>query len=252
MKKFSKLLALLLALAMVFCLAACEKDDDDDRSSKKSKETTGTTEPDSNVTPAPAPTDEEVLIGTWSYKADLSDVMGTTLAAAMGDASLAPDAPLYMEIAFAFNENGKATLTAKVDQESFTDYMDALVDKMVSFMYATAEAQGMSKADFDAAIEAEAGMSLKELMETQMDAALADSMDEMETTSDLLYKVDSAKGIIYVGEDQSELDAAADGMNYKLDGSKLTVSDIFGEDIEEAKAGLESFGLELPWVFEKQ
>ena len=239
-----KLFAFLLALAMVMSMAACQAAGEKD----KGGETTATTVP----TTAPAPTDEELLIGNWLYQANLGEILDLTMAASMGDPTMVAGLPVYMDISFSFANDGKGVMTVKVDQESFTAYMDAMVDIIVDFTYALYEAEGISKADLDAAILAETGMSLKDSTKADMDASMAEAMDQMEMTTELVYKVDSEKKVIYIGEDQATLDSTTEGMNYKLEGTTLTVSDIFGDDIETAKASLEAFGMELPWTFEKQ
>lgn len=243
-----KLFALLLTLAMVMSMAACGGGGEGSDATTTAPTTVPTTVP----TTAPAPTDEELLIGEWLYKADLGEIMDLTMAATLGDPTLTAGLPVYMDITFSFANDGKSVMSVKVDQESFTAYMNAMADKMVDFMYATYEAQGISRNDLDAAILAETGMSLKDAMKAEMDASLDGAMDEMEQTTNLVYKVDSEKKVIYIGEDQAALDSAAEGMNYKLEGTTLTVSDIFGDNIEDAKESLEAFGMELPWTFEKQ
>lgn len=257
MKKISKLLALLLALAMILSMAACQKNDKD--SGKKNKDTATATETNKETdpatdeatepvatTPAVQVSDAEALIGTWVYRADLSSALSAVLAQSLGDDSIAPEAPMYMELAFTFEQDGTGAMAAKIDQDSFNAYMESLIDLLVEFTYAAAEAEGQSRADLDAAIQAQAGMGLKDYLTAVMQASMEASVSEMESTTELQYIVDADNGAIYFTEEKT------DGMNYTLDGNTLTVSDIFGDDISEAKASLESVGLNLPWTFTKK
>ena len=174
MKKLSKLLALLLALAMVFCLVACgaeDKDDEDDKDDKGSsnvednddKDDKDNEEEEEEKEEEEEETDAEKIVGEWSCRFDLRDMMHEKLSEEMdGEDSFIPNKALYMTLSLEFERNGEFTLAAEIDQSSMNDYMDALIDNLVDYMYDMAEDQGMSKTQFDDAIEQQYGMSVNE------------------------------------------------------------------------------------------
>lgn len=271
MKKFSKLLALLLALAMVVCLTACNKDEDD--GDKSSKETTAAPQ-QGEVTPAPSapaatdptpstpvatdPTpsapaaqngDEEALLGTWTYRADISPVFTTMLTPMVGDASLLPNAPLYADVTYVFEANNVVTTTLKIDDASFTTYMNGLNEAMVEITYLAAEASGMSRTDFDAAVQQEYNMTTAEYVAAMMEESMSTSLETMNTSETGYYMVDAENKTIYFGDVTTG--TAEEGMVYSLSGNTMTITEALTEN-GSANADMAAMGMPLPWVFTKQ
>lgn len=227
MKKLSKLLALLLALTMVFSLVACDSD--------KGKEDAS---------------DEELLVGEWEYRFDMSDLVNEMMGASMGVDSVIPETAIYMELNFNFKSNGKFVMEMAVDEDSLEDYMSDFVDLVVDYMYDYAAEQGMTKSDLDAAIEAEYGMSVRKYMESALEESMDESIADMNETFNAYYKVDEKEGRIYVAEDEDDLDDSEDYFEYTVTESKLTIKDMVGEDFDVSE--LEDIGMDLPWKFEKK
>lgn len=107
-----KLLALLLALVMIFALAACNSGDKKDDDEGKSKD------PSSSVVPAAT-----TIVGTWKYNISLSGE-------AMGYEGI--EATIDLQITQSFKEDG--TLTMSVNEEKLMASMPAFEDALVDFL----------------------------------------------------------------------------------------------------------------------
>ncbi len=248
MKTLSKLLALLLALAMVFCLVACgsdndvaNNDDDDKGSSSVEKEETEQKQ-----------TDAEKIVGNWVCNMDLSKAMAEELEVALGDDSIAPSDSFYMNLSLDFDD-GEFTLSVEIDKNSLENYMAALVDNMVDYMYDMAEEEGMSKEDFETTFEEQYGMTLQEYVAEQADLTVEGFADEMSSEVSGYYELDEDEGYIYVGEDEDELDTKEEAMEYSFNGKELTISGIIsdGEKLDDP-LGFDAYGVDLPWTFVKK
>ena len=228
MKKMSKLLALLLALAMVFSLVACSDSDKDDGDKKGNKEVK--------------------LESEWVFQANMSDYIAETLADELGDSSLAPNKAFYMNVTFNF-EDGKFTMSAEPDKKSSEAYMDALADNMVDYMV---DNSGMSKEELEEEAKDNTGMSLKEYVESVMDDALEAIFEQASFELDsLCYQDDADEGRILVAEDEDDLEDSNMYIEYTLKDGKLTVKNMVGFDdvLEETELGEVA---EFPWVFEQK
>lgn len=243
MKKLNKLLALLLALAMVFSMAACSSSDDDDDDKK------------SNVkeTVAKEQTDAEKVVGKWQYQIDLSDVFGQSMAQSMNDAEeVMPDAPLYMNVIFDFASNGDMTLTMEIDKDSLETFKTELVEKIVDYMYKLAETQGMSKADFDTLIQDQSGKTVKKYFEDEMNNTLNATMGNVSQSITGYYELDDKEGRIYIGETKTEMESKEEYAEYSFSGEKLKLTDFVEDGKSVGALGLEAYGVTLPWTFDKQ
>ena len=189
MKKLSKLLALLLALVMVFSLAACGADGED----KENTEDTGSAVVDNNDEKK-EPSAEEMIAGEWHSRFDLSDAMNLMMAASLGDVSLIPNTEVYMDLTFKFADE-KFVMVMEVDKESIEAYMADLADKMIDYMYAAYEAQGVTKDVLDAQIEDAYGLTMEEYVNAMMEESLDGALDEMNNESEpVYYRVDAENG----------------------------------------------------------
>ena len=105
MKTWKKLLALLLALAMVFAFAACggnnddDDDDDDDKKGSSSVEGTKPKNPESETT-KPEVTEPEVTepeaYGDWAMEIDVIDYMNLSVIGDVGGLVELPDMPVIL------------------------------------------------------------------------------------------------------------------------------------------------------------
>lgn len=220
MKKISKLFALLLVLAMMASLVACDSG-------------------------------KETIIGKWNCEMNIGEAIGAYMEESAGASGLAPDTELRMNLILEFKDDGKAEMTVKVNEDDFKKYIEELCDKMIDYLYDTLAAQGLSESDVDALIQMQYGMTMREYVDENMETAMDDALDQITNTSTMYYKLDEEAGVIYTAETEEELEEKAEGFEYKLDGNKLTIVNVL-EDGEIAENPLEQYGLALPWVFKKQ
>lgn len=220
MKKISKLFALLLVLAMMASLVACDSG-------------------------------KETIIGKWDCEMDISDAMSQYMEASMGSSDLAPDTKLRMNIIFDFKDDSKLEMTVKVNEDDFKKYIEALCDKMLDYLYDMLEAQGVSKSNVDTLIQAQYGMSVEEYVDQTMEEAMDTAIDQITRTTTMYYKLDEQAGMVYTAETEEGLEEKKEAFEYKLEGRKLTITKVL-EDGEAAENPLEEYGLALPWVFNKK
>ena len=220
MKKISKLFALLLVLAMMASLVACDSG-------------------------------KETIIGKWNCEMNIGEAMNLYMEEATGSSDLTTDADLRMNIIFEFEDANKLQMTIEVNEDDFKKYIEELCDKMIDYLYDTLAAQGVSESDVDALIQMQYGMTMREYVDENMETAMDDALDQITNTSTMYYKLDEEAGVIYTAETEEELEEKAEGFEYKLEGNKLTIVKVI-EDGEIAENPLEQYGLALPWVFKKQ
>lgn len=109
MKNIKKLLALLLALAMVFCFVACDSEGGKDE--KK---------------------EDESIEGEWVCKLDVSDALEES----MGDMPVDfPSGKVYMLINMELSKKGELELSMGADEDSFEKFFEKLIDSMVNEGY---------------------------------------------------------------------------------------------------------------------
>lgn len=211
MKKLSKVVALLLVLAMAFSLCACGN------SAKK-------------------------LYGTWSTDIDLTEA----LAEEMGDDFADFDAEFGITLYMDFNEDG--TVKAYIDEDEFAADMDVWMQELVAFavemMYAEFENQGVDRESADALLEEQFGMPLDQYMlEMMQDSMDIESMaSEMESNG-----VFEAKGNkLYIAED--EIDKNTYDI-FTVEGDTLTIDMAEGAETSDMFDDLE--GIDYPFTFTK-
>ena len=132
-----KTIAALLALVMALSLTACSKNE-----TKK-------------------------LVGTWQYAMDLTQVINEEMAESYELKDLDSAAAFCVYMDFTVAEDGAYTLGVDMDAtgESLTGYYQALTPVLAELVYAAGEAQGMSREEYDAALES-MGMTLEEYLST--------------------------------------------------------------------------------------
>lgn len=243
MKKLSKLLALLLALAVAFSLAACSNN-------------SNTEAQDDTITPTAKEeeaelTDEELLVGTWHCRFDVRESIGRAMLAMLGQDAQLPDSPIYADITLDFKNSGEFVTTMSLDRDSFTEYMLQLADDVMEFMYKTAEADGVSREDMDAQLKDEHGVNMEEYVDGWLNEYVDATVDAMATENDsAYYKVDPQTGRICIADEQENLDSTQAYMEYTFTERKLTVKKLVNENGEAVNT--EAMGMEMPWKFEKQ
>lgn len=207
MKKL-KLLALLLAVVCLFvaCAGSSDSDDGKDKSEPKA----------------------ENIVGTWAAECDLSAMMAEQLSEEFD-----VDAPFVVTLALQMNEDG--TMSMSIDEEaskeSVETYLSAMLDVMLEATYVQAEAEGMTREEFDQQMESSLGMSYKEYMESTITAdmlleSMVSGMEEATGT----YQYEDGK--LLVAEDGEEL-TGDQYWTVTLDGDKMTVTEIHESDADE-------------------
>lgn len=211
-----KLTALLLALALALGLTACG-----------SNESTR-------------------LVGTWQCTVDITEQVDAEISSAL-DAAYTSEVPMQMFLTTVFNDDG--TFTFSVDTNatvaSFTVYIQALKPAIVELSYQEAEKQGMTREEYDEALEA-SGLTVEGLVDSILSAfdisALLGDLD-----SDIIagsYKAE--KGRLYLGESDSGF-TAEESVGYTLSGSTMTWN-----DDNALLADLEDMGISSSLKWEKQ
>lgn len=180
-----KLAAWLLALVMALSLTACG-------SKEQTKE----------------------LVGTWHCHIDMAEQVDALLGDAMGaeDFSTGGEVPVCLD--FIVSEDNTYTLALDYDETeaAMKDYFAALTSAMVEVLYAQAEAEGMSREQYDAALK-QLGFTAEEFIASALDAftveRIADDIlgsDDAVVSSGVcramegkLYLVDTAEELETVG-----------------------------------------------------
>ena len=231
-----RLLCVLMALAMVACLAACgatEEDDDEGSSRKSKKETTEEVTGDTEEVEE-TEKEEESLVGEWEAEIDMSDYISDMLYVALGVDLDVEDYIVTMTIKFKDNGTYKTSMDASKAAKSGEKIMEDLWPMLVDMVV---EQGGVSEAQAEAALAAE-GLTKESLME-QMD--IEGAVEEV--------FADFKKGEwildgdeLYMAEEDPE---DADPIEIEFDGDEFSiVGDTFtgDEDLDEYI---------LPIVFER-
>jgi len=251
--KMKKLLALLLALVMVFALAACGNDasnyddDDDDDDDEKTSQTD-----DKKDDEEEEKTDADLIVGKWAVATNIGELMNAGIAQSLGDESLSSDVEMLLMMTMEFGEDGEFTFALEADQDSIDDYMADMKQNMLDYMYQMAEDQGTDKEAFEEAFETQYEMTLEEyvdsVLETVVDAMLV-SFEGSNISG--YYELDSENSLIYVEERKSNLSEDSDYFEYEFDGEMLLIHDMVSEGESVADA-MEQLGYEIPWEMERQ
>ncbi|HKM34289.1 MAG TPA: hypothetical protein VJY54_06065 [Lachnospiraceae bacterium] len=203
MKKFSKLVAVVMVLAMVFSLCGCGN---------------------------PA----KKLYGSWGLNCDFSEMLSKELGEDYADFSCA----FPMTILFNFNEDG--TFLMSVNKDSFSESLDKWFAEFITYnvdiLYAEFEKQGIDKATADEQIQAQFGCSIEEYMTQLIEESVdVDSMaDEMTKDGNFVVKGNQ----LYIAETGEEMDSVT-GNPYKITTDTLTIEMSAEEETAEIIPGME-------------
>lgn len=250
MKTWKKLIALLLALAMVFAFAACggNNDDDDDDDDKKGSSSIEETKPQKTE---PEETEPEVtepeVYGDWEMEIDVIDYMNLSVIGDVGGLVELPDMPVILVMGLEIDADGDFEMYFELDEDDVLEYYEAASQTVADYLVATYEAQGVSQTDLEAIL----GMSA-------YDYSASFVYDYFVTVEDTIYamntsgycKLDGDK--LYIGADREEIENPTDYFVLSADGDELTVTELGGEGADMIVAAIETMGAELSWVFERQ
>lgn len=248
MKKLSKLMALLLALAIVFSLAACGgKADDKGSSDINNGDKAQQTEP-TKVS------DTDPLAGTWEYRVEISEALIKTINSEAFQESyqqnISTPKEVYLDLKLEFAD-GKLTMQGDMEEASYIAFK---IDFTIAELYASAaQWQNMDKAAYDAQFQQQNGLTVAQYAENQVKLNIAqEGAPHMETDAKY-YKVDAAAGKIYLASTEPGLETGKECIDYTLADGKLTLKKFYDEKGEETAASLDvEYVAALPWTFEKK
>lgn len=226
-----KVLALLLALAMVFTLCACGKNEGSDKTDSGNQ---GTTVQDDNNVPDDTATNdgdqndeikEETIVGKWTGKLDMWEVTEIMLENSdekLDDALVEAMKRLYKGIAvkltLEFDEAGEVTMTQDLSaaMEDIVDNVKENPDILVDYLAAMLEAEGVTPEDFEAA----EGVSVEDYVEQLCDSdQISSFFGEVEDmTVSLEYKLSGNKLSMITGSTEEIF-------TIELDGNEMTILD---------------------------
>lgn len=282
MKTWKKLLAMLMALAMVFALAACSSDSkiEEEEKEEKAVETTAPAEPgdqndgdkeeakeedkeeaeedgkvekkeEEKETATEPEEEEEINIeGEWLAQLDLSEAMNDVMAKSTGGVVSVQNKPIFMNVELDVS-GSELTMNVNIDVDSMKAYMAEFLDKMFDYALEMAEAQGLTIED----LEAQMGMSLeeaKEMFGEQMDEEIADALvSAFEGVSNNgYYLIDGNK--LYIGDDKDTLGEEESYMLISMEDNVLIFEAMVNEDGEEIFDIMSIANTEFPWEFERR
>lgn len=188
------------------------------------------------------------LVGTWhgSILPGITQKLNTVVSEALGtEYTSQQEADLWLNAVF--NKDGTFTISLDADATaaSLTDYIEALRPTIAELCYQEAEKQGMTREEYDKALEA-SDLTVEGLVDTILSAfdisALLGDLD-----SDIIagsYKAEN--GRLYLSESGSSF-TAEESVGYTLSGSTMTWN-----DDNALLADLEDMGISSSLKWEKQ
>ena len=195
-----KLTALLLALVLALGLTACTRND-----TKK-------------------------LVGTWTYRADITQRINDRVKEALELDQVSPDAAVSVYLTFTVTADGAYTLaldTASIEKDRAA-YMEALRPVLAEALYVQAEDEGYTREQYDEALES-LGMTAEDCADTIIAAfdlntflTLLRGSHDSDTISTGYCKAE--EGRLYFGSATADL-SDADFTGYALSGDTMTWTD---------------------------
>lgn len=188
------------------------------------------------------------LVGTWhgSILPGITQKLNTVVSEALGtEYTSQQEADLWLNAVF--NKDGTFTISLDADATaaSLTDYIEALRPTIAELCYQEAEKQGMTREEYDKALEA-SDLTVEGLVDTILSAfdisALLGDLD-----SDIIagsYKAEN--GRLYLSESGSSF-TAEESVGYTLSGSTMTWN-----DDNALLADLEDMGISSSLKWEKK
>ena len=171
------------------------------------------------------------LAGTWTCTIDVTDRMNAAAEQALG-LSADGTAQMPLQLVLTVAEDGAYTLRYDSDdvRTALDAYAAALHPAAVESVYAAAEEQGLSREEYDAAME-KAGITMDDMV-----AAIFAGVDEEELLSLLTGRSAAITGYcraesgqLYLADTAAELAETADCLSYTLSDGTMTWTDAQGE-----------------------
>lgn len=252
MNTCKKLLALLLALAMVFAFAACGGNNNDD-GDKEDNSTVEDTKPEETKADETEPEETEpqvtepAIYGKWTMAFNINQYLDTVVIGETEMELAMPETQVALEMIMEIDEDGDFDWYYQVDEEALTSYCDEASVIAKDYFIAIYAEQGLSEADFEASF----GMPVYDYAEYIVYSA-ADSV--VATFDGMAMKgycqLDGEK--LMVSEDKETLADTTDSFTVAVEGGALTISEMGGDGADIIVLAIEMYGAKLPWVFEKQ
>ena len=252
MKSLKKILAVLMALAIVFSLAACGGNSSSKNDDKGSPNATNDTK-----TPQTEPTEvsgADFLAGTWECRVEISEALLKSFASEAFQESfqqnISTPKEVYLNLKMEFAD-GKLTIQGDMDKECYTAFR---IDVTIAELYASAaQWQGMDKAAYDAQFQQKNGMTVAQYAENQVKLNVAQEGAPHREMKAKCYKVDEAAGRIYIDSTEDGLTDAKEAIDYSVSNGKLVIKKFYNEKGEASTDPLDVEKLAaLPWNFEKK
>ena len=164
------------------------------------------------------------LAGTWTCTIDVTDRMNAAAEQALGLSAADGAAKMPLQLVLTVTEDGAYTLRYDSDaaRTALDAYAAALHPAAVESVYAAAEEQGLSREEYDAAME-KAGITMDDMV-----AAIFAGVDEEELLSLLTGRSAALTGYCRA-ESAAELAETADCLSYTLSDGTMTWTDAQGE-----------------------
>ena len=159
------------------------------------------------------------LAGTWTCTIDVTDRMNAAAEQALGLSAADGTAQMPLQLVLTVTEDGAYTLRYDSDavRTALDAYAAALHPAAVESVYAAAEEQGLSREEYDAAME-KAGITMDDMV-----AAIFAGVDEEELLSLLTGRSAAITGYckaeggqLYLADTAAELAETADCLSYTL------------------------------------
>lgn len=204
--------ALLIAVLLVFSLAACGENNSGNTDSTEAQVST-----EANTS----------IVGTWKYKLDFKTVLeGQKEAAyegqeALYESMLKAFEGITIDLFFEFDENNGYKFYA--DEESAKQAVDKLKERIIDILPDMFEAMGISKDDYNKYLE-ESGMTAEQLAASYTQNMDADSFTDM--SAEGTYKAEDGKLCLSDGNEKIDENAY---ISYELSGNKLTFTAYSGD-----------------------
>ena len=254
LKKFAKLIALILALVLVLSLAACKKSGDAETQASAPAADEGKQSTEANAeTDAPAteaPAAEGDIVGKWTSELSIEGLMqanaGNTDEQSMEMVkTLFGDGSIIVNLEF----NADGTTVFSMDQESIKALMNNMINNIDAIIPQIVAAQGMTEEDFAAALEQQ-GMTMdqfkEQLAEQFKDEDLLGDLDNTSATG--TYKLEGDK--LFLTAEGKEINDSQ-YLVIDLTANTLVIKEVVG--IEDLGNDMDLEGMEkmLPWTFNR-
>ncbi|MCQ2354395.1 MAG: hypothetical protein MJ102_04725 [Clostridia bacterium] len=258
MKKFYKILALILVAAMLLCTCACatggdsrkkDKSNKDSHFNRDSEDKEKSDDKDDEGKESKEKDTSDDIVGEWECEIDLTDSIIEKIGTEAGiDFSLSERCIIVIGLDLNKDGSCKLAVNKAASSANFEKFMPSFISALVEAMYKVGEEQGASREEFDNAFIALYGCGVAEYMEQNLTMLL--------NTDSLFDDVEDVEGFYQVNKDQLLLSEYQDDFEeaasceFELKGDKLTITSISenGTDVEDF---MEEFNLIFPLEFKR-